>query len=717
MSNQLKAALLQEGFADQKRHVAAVLHPLEGREGFAFAMVCVSGRYANAQRVSDPVLEHVGRLAGTFGAGANVQHRFEQFLSALNETIATQIASQEGNVPIAQFNAVVGIACQDQLFLSGTGELFAIFLHRTPERRYQVFDLFRSIQTAQALPTWEKVFAVVLDGDLHPGDVFCLSSRDIPRFVAKEEMNAILSTLPPKGAAAKIRQYFPANTEVSAMILQSEDPAASGVEIAQPLASVSLNHFAKTTEETGLLLDDQTPRPISGILKAAQKLRSTAPKHRAILRSLWRLGFSSISVATHILANAVTWTARLAVALAKRETRSRMVATTKTGTKQTIQSATDRIRRLPKSTKTLSIAAIGIVLILVGSVSIFQHAQTRSAEAAAYQKQVVKVEDMMEKASGAVIYKDETQARKLYAEALSLAQTLPTDTNERANTAAKMKNSINGAFDELRHLVNIPQPALLGELDSANGLTGRALVASGGGIYAFGSDKRVYLLDAASRSLSPVETSDGEVGIATSASSDDGMVLFLDDRPGVSRLDLDNKLLRVTNVLPPSGSRWTDLALYGGKLYVLEPTSGQIVKYNPAGSDFDGGTKWIRAKTADLSDAVSLAIDATVFVLKPNGQIVRFVGGSEVGWNQTPADPAVGTATDIWTSAESKYVYVLDPSTQRLIVYEKENGSLVTQYRSDAFQGLTDFLVDETDKTIYLLAGPKLYSITASHLK
>ena len=50
-----------------------------------------------------------------------------------------------------------------ELLLGVVRGVTALFLHRTPSQRYQVFNLSRSIQTEQALPTWEKAFAVVLD--------------------------------------------------------------------------------------------------------------------------------------------------------------------------------------------------------------------------------------------------------------------------------------------------------------------------------------------------------------------------------------------------------------------------------------------------------------------------------------------------------------------------------------------------------------------------
>lgn len=716
MPTQLKAAELREESTDRKQHNATVLRPLDGREGFVFALVSVVGRAPDASLPAATVLEHVNRLAETFGKDANAQHRFEQFLGALNETVAGRVGAGDWSIPIQNFSAIVGIACDEQMFLSGTGDLTAMFLHRTPQQRYQVFNLFRSIQTEQALPTWEKAFAVVLDGELHPGDVFCVSNRDLARFIASEELNTVLSTLPPKGAAAKIRQYFPASADLTLLILQSVDSVGAASEFAQPLASVSLDHLARTTTETATLLEDQKPKPIAGILDTVQRMRLPS-KRLAVGRSLWRMTSSSVVVALRMVLGGAKWTARTTVSLARKDKRTQIVTAVRTGADRGVRSILGRFNRLPKTTKTLMVAALGIVFVLATGITVMQRAQARSVELAAYEEKVTAVEAAIEKAAGAVIYKDESQARRLYAEALALATALPTDTDDRVRTAADLQSQISGAFNELRHLINIPQPTLLGELDPAGGASGRGVFASEGGIYVMGTDKRLYLLDATNRTLSAVETSNGEVGAPVEIASENGEALFLDDRPGVSRLDLENKLLQITNVQPAAGARWTDLSLYGGKMYVLEPSSGQIVKYNRAGSDFDGGTKWIRAKTTDLSNAVSIAIDATVFVLKQDGQLIRFVGGSEVGWTQGTADPALTAATDVWTAADSDYVYVLEPSTQRLVVYEKENGDLVTQYRSDAFQGLTDFLVDESSKIVYLLAGPKLYSITASHLK
>lgn len=715
MSMQLKAADLREDSVDKKQLNITVLLPLDGRDGFVFGVVSIHRPGTDGAGPCNVIVEHLERFAQNCGKDANAQHRFEQFLGALNETLAECVKNGDWSVPIKNVNALVGIACDDQMFLSGTGDLTAMFLHRTIEKRYQVFNLFRGIQTEQSLPTWEKTFAVVLDGDLAPGDVFCVSNRDLQRFLDAEELNAALANLPPKSAAAKIRQYFPANADLSLVIVQANEPQQAPRELAQ-LASVSLDNLVRTKDETASYLEDQKPKPFSNVMKGVSKMRAH-PVRLAIVKSVWRLAMSSVAVAIKMSLNSAKWTASTTASMAKPEARTRIVTAVKFVTNRHARTVIGGWKRLPKLTKSLMAAAVALVIVLSFGISALQKTQVRSAEMAAYEARVTEVEAAIEKAGGAIIYKDETQARVLFANALNLANALPKDLPERAKVADQFVTQINSAFDELRHIVTIPQPTLLGELPSATGVTGRALFQSGAGIYAFGSDKLAYLLDPSTKTLNVLATTNGEIGVPAEVTSENGQTLFLDDRPEIARLDLENKLTQITNLKPDAGTRWTDLALYNGKLYVLEPTTGQIVRHNKAGNEFDGGTNWIKAKTADLTDAVSLTIDATVFVLKQSGQIVRFVGGSEVGWHQAAADPALTNPTDILTTTDSLYVYVMEPSTQRLVAYNKDTGELATQYRSDAFVGLTDFLVDETNKVIYLLAGSKLYSITASHLR
>ena len=79
-------------------------------------------------------------------------------------------------------------------------------------------------------------------------------------------------------------------------------------------------------------------------------------------------------------------------------------------------------------------------------------------------------------------------------------------------------------------------------------------------------------------------------------------------------------------------------------------------------------------------------------------------------------DPALVSPTKIKTTLESKYLYVLDPPSRRLIVLDKE-GRLINQYTSDQFGDLKDFAVAEAEKKMYLLNGSSVFGIPAEHLE
>jgi hypothetical protein len=244
-------------------------------------------------------------LANSFSKEANAQHRFEQFLGALNETLAQLVREGRFNIPIKDFNAAVGIISDDQMFLSGAGDLSVLFLHKKPSQRYQIFNLFRSIQTEQALPTWEKPFAVVLDGDLHEGDVFCVSNQDLQRTISADELNAVLTTLPPSGSIEKIRQYYAHNQGILLIVMKSESRKSKTPEsIAKPLSDVSVENLLSAQDETNRLLEDQRPKIGSMLIKAASSVLNLDKDKSRLLKDLQRnepKGKLALSVARSVL--------------------------------------------------------------------------------------------------------------------------------------------------------------------------------------------------------------------------------------------------------------------------------------------------------------------------------------------------------------------------------------------------------------------------------
>src|SRR3989338_2034817 len=159
----LKAANITESGKKKQRYVQSILQPIEQQEGFLFALFDIQEEVATAAPLVTAVVEHLERATQSMTEESHVQHRFEQMIGAINETLLEQSKEETWNIPIEHVNALIGIALDDTIFLTGIGELTALFLHKTPESSYQIFNLFRGIQQEQGHLGWEKPFIAVLD--------------------------------------------------------------------------------------------------------------------------------------------------------------------------------------------------------------------------------------------------------------------------------------------------------------------------------------------------------------------------------------------------------------------------------------------------------------------------------------------------------------------------------------------------------------------------
>ena len=78
-------------------------------------------------------------------------------------------------------------------------------------------------------------------------------------------------------------------------------------------------------------------------------------------------------------------------------------------------------------------------------------------------------------------------------------------------------------------------------------------------------------------------------------------------------------------------------------------------------------------------------------------------------------DPPIESAQKIFVSPDNKFIYILEPQAQRLIIYDK-TGQFILQYASSALTDTKDFTVDEANKVIYFLNDTRVLKIEATHL-
>src|SRR3989339_247031 len=664
MHVEIKGATYEPQMPDEHIRGISLLLPVQERGGFVFLIAYTKKETADSEILLQTLMDQARRLADSFGKEANPQHRFEQFLGALNETLAEHVREGRWHIPIEQLHALVGIASSQEMYLSGTGELVALFLHKKSSQRYQVFNLFRGLQTEQSLPTWEKTFAVVLDGDFHPGDIFCITDKDLQRTLPVDELNEILSTLPPISSVEKIRQYFPHNDGMLLTIIKigeetSQPTNEQKSSTAIPQSNLSVEKMNSTEQTTEWLLDDQRPNIFHWLKKLFSFIQSKTDSRSRILKDLQnqgtlkdflkRTGRSLWKLLLFFLKIVLKYVSRTIFVLKNKDEREMLkkkVEIKHVHLRGKLRSLSERMRNLPQSTKYLTGGVVIGILILILGISTMAKSQARSQEETAYQDKLAQIEDIMERAAGAVIYKDENQARSLYVNAQTLIEILPVNTPAREEKNQELNQNLQTALNEIRHLITVPNPPLLADLENvADGVFGNNLVFDAGIISVIASDGRVYTYNSSQKRFDVAVTStEGLSSSIATTNEENGQFSVLSENGSVYGISLEKKEV---SSLPIADDQWVDLEAYANRLYLLKPDlseiEGQIIRFNHSGSSFTDESSWIKSKISSLEQAVSLTIDGNIIVLIKDGSVVKFSNGNEEEWKTGTVDPRISS--------------------------------------------------------------------------
>ena len=179
--------------------------------------------------------------------------------------------------------------------------------------------------------------------------------------------------------------------------------------------------------------------------------------------------------------------------------------------------------------------------------------------------------------------------------------------------------------------------------------------------------------------------------------------------------DQNPRLLRITGI-----EEWEDPVAFdnfNNNLYVLDPSANMIFKYQWTAGGYElGPTSYLDPREAVLlSGAIDIAIDGDVFVLFADSTVRRFSGGSEVSFSLSGLEGDSLRPTQIFTDVDSESLYLADPENERIVEFDKKEGSEGTFIRQFTYAGSDDFFgdilglwVSEIDSRLIVLGKDKL---------
>ena len=172
------------------------------------------------------------------------------------------------------------------------------------------------------------------------------------------------------------------------------------------------------------------------------------------------------------------------------------------------------------------------------------------------------------------------------------------------------------------------------------------------------------------------------------------------------------------NTLASSTKR---LRSFDGKLYALDPTAQQIMKYEPQGNGYPAApTTYFEQALTDLTKATDMAIDGNVYVTLSDGRLLKFADGKPQPFEiRNLGEPLQNpTLVTIDQNVQDSAVYVFDAALKRIVQF-RPDGLFVRQFRADsnAFDSAQDILVDEQNNRLYVTGQGVVYTVALPPLQ
>ena len=170
-------------------------------------------------------------------------------------------------------------------------------------------------------------------------------------------------------------------------------------------------------------------------------------------------------------------------------------------------------------------------------------------------------------------------------------------------------------------------------------------------------------------------------------------------------------------VAPSNSANIVGIASYGGNLYLLDASGGQIWKYfdDGLGGFIQSPSPWLTVADPHLlSDADSVAVaHNAIYVSKASGEILKFVEG-----RQTPFSGAMPvhlpSLSQVFARQDLNTIFLVDASDGKIVEVDTSGAYIRTiELPRRVVPGMHQISLSGNGKTIYFLSGDGLYSTPA----
>lgn len=586
---------------------------------------------------------------------------FERFEIALKEVNATIDTLKEEKVSrfIGNLNIALGAVAGDTLYISTTGD----------SEVYLVRKRFVSIVSeGLAEESKKETFVNIANGTLEPDDRVVFSSSRLLRYITKGELGKIFSGNGAIGRALAELQDF-----IMTEILGRS--AVIGVAISEVESEET-----KTAEE-------QSAPAASRIGAFFQKI----PKPRFL---------TDISISEHF-----TW-------LGKIREKAASLLPQKIAEKLPLPK-TPKIHFSERMTKERILVIVLVLLVaLVFGVFWIRTRGDQKRQIAEQQAKLNHARELMSDAATVGQF-DKPKASDLLVSAEKLGLEVLNSRFLRAESV-KMLDDIQKNRDALDDVKRVSNPTLLADFSQERpNVSALGLTALKDRLYGFEYNALYEMV--LDKLQKPLTITDSETVILGTDFPDRNALLFL-TRTG-KMIEFADGRFSFASTKDGIWKKGVDMKTYNDRVYILDPERNQIWRYPRTRDGFEASTSY--NVDADLKNAVSLAIDSSVYVLMNDGNVVQLYQGKKQAYPlRRPPLNLLTAPTKIFTNADLGYIYLLEPGKNRVVLFRKDQKNNGAQYQTQYVFEKTGVLRDFTvaDNRLYVMDDKQVYFVNLSGL-
>jgi hypothetical protein len=675
-----------------------------------------------------------------------VEHIFESALAKTNKNFNDFLENEKIKIDINDINIITGIIYEDSIHFvnNGDNKAFLVYRHKIEGKKngkkkeddkieYKISDIIEQAGSNKN-KLEEKLFTNVISGKIPKKGHFIITNETLPEYISTKQLTKIVTSLPPASAVEQMKNIL---TEINSYVsflgiviksttTEPEEKKQEDITNLNTKESIStLNRTEENTENllspSGVVNPKQWVKVPNFIEEKINKKNNNKKftKPFVIKDKIFGKRKSTFSFIKKTFANIKNTFIYFISALIK--TFKNRSSEKKAETSQDIKSKLINLFKFKGLNNTknkilLTLSLIFIVLFFI-NITVIKIKKEKQAQIAEYKNLITEIEKKQNQAEAFLLYNNEESAKAIFPEIKELLANFPQETEEQITQYQELKDKYDLQNEKVRNVIRLEDLTEVANLKNVNeNANPQNIILSlkNNKIYAAdNNEKSIYISDLDNNNITTATDLDSSINKFISPSLTSGNDIYYLTNNNVIELNKNNSLNKLsidtTNISEISKSD-----VYNDRLYVLNQDKNQIYKFSRSGDDFGSGQVWLN-RESNFTNAVDISIDGHIYILKNNGEILKFLKGNPVELSMEKVDPEINNATRLHVSSELKFIYVLDPENNRLVIFDK-TGSFLNQYTSSQFNELKDFSIDEENGFIYFLNDSSILKAQASHL-